>query len=144
MPRDVARVVLAAVDQGLEDVVDLLDRQLAHQPELRAQRTLGQAAKSACHPRYPHRVVAYPLQLAGYVLDRHQVAKVARHGLLGGDDHEHLLANLPEQLVEGLVVALALLSRLGVASPQRIEGSLDLRLDERSNADDELAARGQL
>ncbi len=132
---DLSRSRLVLVDQGLEDVVHLPDRQLAHQPELGPQLPVGQRHQRAGHARDANRVVTHALQLGGDVLHAHQVAQVARDRLLRGDDHEDLLAHLAEELVQVLVVGAHLLRGAPVPAPQGVEGCFDLRLDERAHAD---------
>ena len=119
-------VDLVLLDQGFEDVVHLPDRQLAHQSELGSQRVVGQRDESAGHASDAHGVVAHALELGGDVLNPHQMTQVARHRLLGRDDHENLLADLPEELVQVLVLGADLFRRRAVATPQRVQRRLDL------------------
>ena len=72
------------------------------------------------------------------------MAQVTGHRLLGGDDHEDLLTNLTEELVQILVLGADLLSRDSVSTPERVERSLDLRLDQCAHAHQRLAKAGEL
>jgi len=72
------------------------------------------------------------------------VTQVASHWLLRRNDHEHLLANLAEQLVQVLVLRSNLLSGPTVAPAQRIKGRFDLRFDQSPHADQRLAKAGEL
>ena len=122
----------------------LSDRELAHDAELGAQRLVREPDQRAGHARDSHCVVAHSLELRGDVLDAHQVAEVAGHRLLGRYDHEDLLADLPEELVEVLVLRAHLLRRTTVAPAKSIEGGFDLRFDQRSHANQRLAQAREL
>jgi hypothetical protein len=142
--RHLPGVNLVLVDQGLEDVVDLADRQLAHQPELRTQRLLRQRHERARHAGDAHRIVAHPLELGGDVLDAHEVPQVAGHRLLRRDDHEDLLANLAKELVQVLVLGAHLFGRHPVAPAEGVESGLDLGLDQRAHPNQRFAKARQL
>jgi len=79
-----------------------------------AQGPIRKAAQRSGHAGDPHCVVSDSLELACDVLDRHEITQVARHRLLGRDDHEHLLANLAEELVQVLIVPPHVLRGVGV------------------------------
>src|SRR5215472_7203334 len=132
------------LDQGVEDVADLLARELTHQPELRPKRSVGEPAQSGGATGDAHRVVTDPLQLDRDVLHPHQTAQVAGHRLLGCDDLKDLLTYLPEQLVDRLIVHAHPVGPGAVEGAEGGEGIVDLGLDQTRHTKQRLAQKLQL
>ena len=85
LDRDLAGADRVRLDQGAQDAVDEHGRPLGHlgQVDIALERRFGRELDDLLRDR--RRVVAHALELVGHVVQREQVAQVARDRVLGGD-----------------------------------------------------------
>ena len=81
-------------------------------------------------------MVPDPLQLVGHVVQRQQVAQVARDRLLGGDRHADEPGHLALGIVDPGVGLDDVQGQFGVVARERLAGASDGLLDERPHAQD--------
>ena len=84
-------------------------------------------------------MVAHPLELVGDVVERQQVAQVARDRLLGRDRDRDQPRDRPLRLVDDRVALDDLERQRGIVGGQRPARLADGRLDERAHAQDRVA-----
>ncbi len=107
--------------------------QLRH-PDVVLERRVGR--QLACLLGDRARMVAHPLQLVRHVVQRQQVAQVARHRGLGRDRGRDARRGLTLDVVDLAVVEDHLERRVRVMCDERRDGGLDLALDQHPHPQD--------